>query len=714
VLFRSSHTAEIEATTIDMRHNDDEFSFVAHLLLNYFRWSDDASSSVDTGCHTTSVFIDMLDAIYQSATGEKFYNADQQQRPRPPYLTDKILQDFQAALKHRLKYMPFQPSIKETEVTALTREVSRALCMHGMPFIGEVLPPTTTQTKTEPKADGTQEVNAPERMRHQKQTQQRRHFFPEDDTPTSSSQILNDEMGCPASQRHEGARQHFFPDNMPTQDNNAHAETGIVDAVNYTMNEDTPFEFSEDVSPYRFDPSSHIQVDVLQGNEDVIFEVVDEMQQSLSYDEMLAAESEYYEDVNTNILDISGSVNGKKFTADMRPDRSFETETVVFREIPNSHQVRSTNHFLDGTGIQELQDGRQRHGPQTESANLDAMQKPRTAISDMNTTHQQIKRVTRMMHLTSNERVKIECRDRIRKLQSELNEILDIQNEKVLPTRLAPIRKVPAINDKVTEFKGDNKISATPSSAQGMDVMAPMDLPGNYQFQAQTEDHTFRATVPQGGVRKGEVFRSTLLEDEVTTKFTVNTSYRMGRWNDGLLDCCKFGPLHASVLNSLFCPILSLAQVMSRLKISWIGLPGRPHKAKDAFRISLILSMIFVIINCLLYYLPVQGVMFGAFSFLQIALFIVVDTLVLIYFLTNVARTRKRLRQRYMIPEQSCVGEEDTAITFACYPLVLMQMHRHTADYETFSAQCWSSNGLPFHVHVELPPSNNIRELKHD
>ena len=76
----------------------------------------------------------------------------------------------------------------------------------------------------------------------------------------------------------------------------------------------------------------------------------------------------------------------------------------------------------------------------------------------------------------------------------------------------------------------------------------------------------------------------------------------------------------------------------------------------------------------------------------------------LIYLLVLGFRTRWHVRQRYGIPEQDCdcgAGVEDSLVTLACFPCSVAQMARHTADYETYDAQCCSPTGLSAYA----PPS---------
>merc|ERR1719330_2065941 len=99
-------------------------------------------------------------------------------------------------------------------------------------------------------------------------------------------------------------------------------------------------------------------------------------------------------------------------------------------------------------------------------------------------------------------------------------------------------------------------------------VVAPADLPEGYKFNAMYEEQIFPVEVPSGGLTKGEKlvvpFDPSLVVDGGVT----------GRWKDDLFDCFKYGPCHASVLNACCFPLILLGQIMTRLKLDWLGDPA--------------------------------------------------------------------------------------------------------------------------------------------
>lgn len=122
--------------------------------------------------------------------------------------------------------------------------------------------------------------------------------------------------------------------------------------------------------------------------------------------------------------------------------------------------------------------------------------------------------------------------------------------------------------------------------------------------------------------------------------------------------------------------IVALGQVMTRLQVGWFFLPNRSYQhPKDAFRISIGLTMFWITINCLVFYLPPPGL-----SLTTIISLAVVNAIIYIYYISNVIRVRLRLRHAYLIPNNF----RDVLIGGLLAPVAVMQMLRHTCDYSTY------------------------------
>lgn len=83
-------------------------------------------------------------------------------------------------------------------------------------------------------------------------------------------------------------------------------------------------------------------------------------------------------------------------------------------------------------------------------------------------------------------------------------------------------------------------------------VVAPENLPENYTFEAKVGNLVFLATVPKGGVTKGQVFHSTMTD--IFSRDFAEMKIPRGQWRDNLFDCLKYGIAHPFVVTSCFCP----------------------------------------------------------------------------------------------------------------------------------------------------------------
>ena len=167
-----------------------------------------------------------------------------------------------------------------------------------------------------------------------------------------------------------------------------------------------------------------------------------------------------------------------------------------------------------------------------------------------------------------------------------------------------------------------------------------------------------------------------------------------GHWKSGLFDCCSTGWLHPSLWCSICCTQIAMAQVISRMQLTWLGQPGPWVSTQRAFTVICLLVVAFFIYSTALdlaalpfdvdttptymAYLRLGGnVLFTAWS---------------IYAL---CRTRQNVRARYQIPEQSCHGCEDLCCAVWCGCCTTSQMLRHTGEYETYPGLCCTPTGHP-------------------
>lgn len=227
-----------------------------------------------------------------------------------------------------------------------------------------------------------------------------------------------------------------------------------------------------------------------------------------------------------------------------------------------------------------------------------------------------------------------------------------------------------------------------------VDVVAPADLPEGFQFEAELDKKRFIATVPAGGVRKGETFSCYMKEMK-------EGDIPMGRWRDGLFDCLKHGPFHPMLLNSFLCPLLALSQVMSRLGLDFMGkktVNGTPRQDDwKGHGIMVSIIIFWIVMNCaIISGFEVKLHNYVHLSTADIASLVLVNGSMIVFVVYAAMNTRHQLREDYNIGSES---PRDRAVDFAstvfCLPLSIAQMGRHTAKYDEHSGVCCNETGIP-------------------
>ena len=199
-----------------------------------------------------------------------------------------------------------------------------------------------------------------------------------------------------------------------------------------------------------------------------------------------------------------------------------------------------------------------------------------------------------------------------------------------------------------------------------VDVVMPETLPEGFQFEARAGDDIFTATVPK--VTRGQIFATKMGDisgnaDGQQQNLRVRTFRDMeappSRWRDNVFDCTSNGFLHPFLLNSLFCPLVALAQIMAWVQMSNTGDPVVMIKTRTpvCYYVWFVILLILVHIGYFfyLYFMEPQE---DAFLILTMPL-VGLDILLLFYFLYMVTKTRKQVRMEYNIPELRCRGHKD-------------------------------------------------------
>jgi hypothetical protein len=159
-----------------------------------------------------------------------------------------------------------------------------------------------------------------------------------------------------------------------------------------------------------------------------------------------------------------------------------------------------------------------------------------------------------------------------------------------------------------------------------------------------------------------------------------------------LLDCCRYGPCHPSLLHALLCPQILMAQVLTRLKMNWCGDRAPEYEWKRTFRKVVVIVGLYWGMTILLS--PYHGK--EEAPFLQTMLYRMVGWAFTIYTLFVLTKLRQQVRLMFDIPVRIwCFGPwEDLCLSFWCGLCVVSQVARQTCEYEEQRAACWSSTGL--------------------
>jgi Cys-rich protein (TIGR01571 family) len=230
-----------------------------------------------------------------------------------------------------------------------------------------------------------------------------------------------------------------------------------------------------------------------------------------------------------------------------------------------------------------------------------------------------------------------------------------------------------------------------------VDVVAPADLPGGYHFEAEIEGKRFLATVPPGGVQQGETFTCYMRELDAAP-----IDIPIGRWKDGLCNLFAHGLCHPALWNALFCPLIALGQIQTRIDLDFLG---RPRFGTDIVSNRLMMWIVItfwafmnvgIFIACNVKWsrgMELSLADAGAFALVNVAM------LGFVVFVTQ--STRNSLREKFVISEECCFDLEDLCCATLCLPCTVSQMSRHTANYDDYEAVCCSETGLPDGVRVE-------------
>eukprot|EP00934_Nitzschia_sp_Nitz4_P006189 Nitzschia sp. Nitz4//scaffold81_size91200//22870//24707//NITZ4_004980-RA/size91200-snap-gene-0.29-mRNA-1//-1//CDS//3329558692//6179//frame0 len=235
-----------------------------------------------------------------------------------------------------------------------------------------------------------------------------------------------------------------------------------------------------------------------------------------------------------------------------------------------------------------------------------------------------------------------------------------------------------------------------------VDVVAPSTLPEGYTFEAEIDNKRFLATVPAGGVRKGQTFTCYMRDVD-----KIDSDIPVGRWRDELFDCFKHGVFHPMLLNSIFCPLVALGQILTRMGLDFTGQPPEGFLPRHGLwstrgTIACIVGF-WIALNVIVFLgfrvkytegVPISG---G-----DVASIVLINGGMFAYVVYAVSNARSHIRNKYLIREKGCRDLEDILLAGAAMPCTLAQMGRHTAQYDDYEAVCCNDTGLPEGVESDI------------
>jgi Cys-rich protein (TIGR01571 family) len=229
---------------------------------------------------------------------------------------------------------------------------------------------------------------------------------------------------------------------------------------------------------------------------------------------------------------------------------------------------------------------------------------------------------------------------------------------------------------------------------------------------------------------------ATVIGEDATASDSSGQNIPIGKWRDGVFDCCDLGCGHAHFWLSWCCFPIALGQVMTRLHLDWLGSPITHPSSWSTFQILVVSCILWLAMDNGMYAITVnfnynQGGDPYAYHYTSYddltddynsAYYhnsyhntdnsqytttpvpywaVVLDGIRRsityaygLYLLIVMIRARSYLRSKYAIPEQLCTGCEDCCCSFWCHCCVVAQMARHLNDYEHNEASCCTDTGL--------------------
>ena len=264
-------------------------------------------------------------------------------------------------------------------------------------------------------------------------------------------------------------------------------------------------------------------------------------------------------------------------------------------------------------------------------------------------------------------------------------------------------------------------------------VVAPATLSAGYTFEASVDDHSFVVAVPDGGVKQGQEFEVPYPEEHAMDRGREENEHHddgdmserdpedksdsaddsdidyvdsyeeenekepvvdslgavQGQWRVGLFSCCDV-LTQATCWMGLLCQPVLLAQILTRLQLTWKSERGSPEETSMTFNRIVISNLVVLSL--------------GQVPFLGYATTFVFYIL----FLFSTYKLRRYMRARYGIPNAVMCrklgqGTEDCLTVTLCGCCATIQMARQTHDDKEYPGHCCTNTGIEIYA-PEIDP----------
>ena len=252
-------------------------------------------------------------------------------------------------------------------------------------------------------------------------------------------------------------------------------------------------------------------------------------------------------------------------------------------------------------------------------------------------------------------------------------------------------------------------------------VIAPLTLKEGYTFDVLVDGEPYTVSVPKGGVKEGQEFQvpyererhdlgqeesyfapppsgynTKSPEEKVGDSQTLPANsgseddgdemkfdqfgVPMGKWRTTLGSCCDV-VMQSTFWMGCFCTPVMIAQLLTRMKLTWKGEEGVPAETSLTYN-RILLSFLFVLA-------------FSQIPGLGLVLVPLYYLIVVVYIGSNLRRyIRGRYRIRSYLPTKLGDKMDDACCMFWCCCCSAMQMARHTHDDKEYPGYGCTTTGI--------------------